>query len=187
MWSLSCCITAQEKQIQQEEKNKSPILHSEKQPVVSYWWKGLDFSPQNTFVSDLRQGLQWNGNSTEVSSSYLSMWYFLHQHVNPVKREFKLSFPAVKLLCFGALLAAWGMCQSPPWSLSHLKISSPLWGLCSRGISPFCENQSACFCGLHLLQLHAARHPVYYLKPVAFVMLRGYGHLPCDCSHQLVW
>lgn len=159
------CITAQKNKFNKKEK-KSSSLHSEMQLVKSCCCQGLDYSLQSTFVcdvQDLLQSLQWNGNSTVVSLSHLSMWYFLHQHVNPVKKEFKLSFPAVKLLCFGAVLAVWGMCQSPPWSLSHLKISSPLWGLCGRGISPYCENHSACFCRLHLLQLHAVRHYVFII------------------------
>lgn len=149
---------------------KTNSTRRKKESKLTFWnafgCQGLDYSLQSNFVcdvQDLLQSLQWNGNSTVVSLSHLSMWYFLHQHVNPVKKEFKLSFPAVKLLCFGAVLAVWGMCQSPPWSLSHLKISSPLWGLCGRGISPYCENHSVCFCGLHLLQLHAVRHYVFII------------------------
>lgn len=148
------------------KKKKSPSLRFEMQLVKSCCCQGLDYSLRGTFVCDVQNlphGLQWNWNSTVVALSYLSMWYFLHQHVNPVKKEFKLFFPAVKLLCFGAVLAAWGMCQSPPWSLSHLKISSPLWGLCRRGISPYYENQSACFCGLHLLHLYAVHHYVFII------------------------
>lgn len=108
------------------------------QPVKSCCCQHLDCSLQDIFMCDMQNllwGLQWNESSTVVSLSYLSLWYFLHRHASPVKRNSSLSFPAVKLLCFGAFLAAWGMCQSPPWSLSHLKISRPLWGLCSRGIS----------------------------------------------------
>lgn len=96
-----CCITAQKNKFNKKKESK---LVFEMQPVKSCWCQGLEYSLQSTFVCDVQnllQGLQWYGNSTVVSLSYLSMWYFLHQHVNPVKKEFKLSFPAVKLLCWG--------------------------------------------------------------------------------------
>lgn len=90
--------------------------------------------------------------------------------------------------CFGAVLAAWGMCQSPPWSLSHFEVSG-LWGASVVEEYPLTVKTTLLVSAAPLASVTCwTSWCLCYLKPEAVVLLGRYDHLPSDCSpHQLIW
>lgn len=178
-----------EKQIQEEEggKESKPGWGLGSEAVKSCCCQGLDSSLQSTLVCDVQDLVQASSVKRNLVRVTLppSAGQTCEEGIQLV--HLRLERRSV----FGAVLAAWGMCQSPPWSLSHLKISSPLWGLCNpqqRNI-PWLWKPHCLFLRAALASLTCCTSLcLYYLKPEAVGLLGGYGHLPSDCSpHHLVW
>lgn len=109
----------------------------------------------------------WNIDSNLVSRSLLPMWCFQHQHAKPVNKEFKSSFPAAKLFCFGRL-------RNVPVSTLKLvpfKRSPALCGA-SVAVEYFLTVRTPvhCIClwQLHFPQLHTVCYYIFIVQNWSF-------------------
>lgn len=125
--------------------------------------------------------LLWNGTS--------SVWYFLHQQVKPVKKEFSSSSAAGTSLCFRGCFGSLRNVPVSTLKFVPFKDLQPFVGPLQQRNIPWLWKPHCLFLRAPLASLTCCTSLcLYYLKPEAVGLLGGYGHLPSDCSpHHLVW